>query len=61
MIRRRMPIVLPPFQDHLSKAAAHYWRTLEVQHQKQMAGMDHGRRSAVTGGKQMDGFCKLVD
>jgi hypothetical protein len=61
MIRRRMPIVLPPFQNRLSKAVAHYWRTLEDQTRKQKAGMDHGRRSAVTGGKQMDGFCELVD
>jgi len=61
MIRHRMPIVLPPFQDRLSKAVAHYWRTLEAQTHKQKAGLDRGRRSAVTGGKQMDGFCELVD
>src|SRR5450759_156570 len=61
MIRRRMPIVLPPFQDRLRKAVAHYWRTLAEQSHKQQAGKDHGRRSAVTGGKQMDGFCELVD
>jgi hypothetical protein len=61
MIRRRMPIVLPPFQDRLSKAVAHYWRTLAAQTHKQKAGLDRGRRSAVTGGKQMDGFCELVD
>jgi hypothetical protein len=61
MIRRRMPIVLPPFEDRLRKAVAHYWRTLAAQSTKQKAGMDHGRRSAVTGGKQMDGFCELVD
>lgn len=61
MIRRGMPIVLPPFEDRLRKAVAHYWRTLESQSQRQKAGMDHGRRSAVTGGKQMDGFCDLVD
>jgi hypothetical protein len=61
MIRRRMPIVLPPFEDRLRKAVAHYWRTLAAQSTKQKPGMDHGRRSAVTGGKQMDGFCELVD
>jgi hypothetical protein len=61
MIRRQMPIVLPPFEDRLRKAVAHYWRTLEAQAHKQKAGMDHGRRSAVTGGRQMDGFCDLVD
>jgi hypothetical protein len=61
MIRRRMPIVLPPFEDRLHKAVAHYWRTLVAQSSKQKPGTDHGRRSAVTGGKQMDGFCELVD
>ena len=61
MIRRRMPIVLPAFQDRLSKAVARYWRTLEAQTHKQKAGLDRGRRSDVTGGKQMDGFCELVD
>jgi hypothetical protein len=60
MIRRRMPIVLPPFEDRLSEAVVHYWRTLEAQKGKQKAGTDHGNRSAVTGGKQMDGFCALV-
>ena len=61
MIRRRMPILLPPFEDRLRKAVAHYWRTLEGQSHKQKAGVDHGRRGAVTGGKQIDGFCELVD
>jgi hypothetical protein len=56
-----MPIVLPPFEDRLRKAVAHYWRTLAGQSHKQKAGVDHGRRGAVTGGKQMDGFCELVD
>jgi hypothetical protein len=35
------------------------WRTLEGQSHKQKAGVDHGRRGAVTGGKQMDGFCAV--
>jgi hypothetical protein len=56
-----MPIVLPPFENRLRKAVAQYWRTLAAQSNRQKAGMDHGRRSAVTGGKQMDGFCELVD
>jgi hypothetical protein len=60
MILRRMPIVLPPFEVRLRKAVAHYWGTLDAQAHKQRAGKDHGRRSAVTGGKQMDGFCELV-
>jgi hypothetical protein len=61
MIRRRMPIVLPPFEDRLRKAVAHHWGKLAAQSSKQKAGTDHGRRSAVTGGKQMDGFCELVE
>jgi hypothetical protein len=56
-----MPIVLPPFEDRLSKAVAHYWRVLDAQFSKQKTGIDHGRRAAVTGGKQMDGFCSLVE
>ena len=61
MIKRHMPIVLPRFENRLSRAVAHYWHTLEAQKQKQKAGTDHGNRSAVTGGKQMDGFCGLVE
>jgi hypothetical protein len=61
MIRRRMPIVLPPFEDRLRDAIAQYWGTLETQAQKQRHGVDHGRRGAVTGGKQMNGFAELVD
>ncbi len=56
-----MPIVLPRFEDRLRTAVAHYWRTLDAQSTKQKAGTDHGRRAAVTGGKQMDGFCRLVE
>ncbi|HYA34194.1 MAG TPA: PaeR7I family type II restriction endonuclease, partial [Candidatus Binataceae bacterium] len=56
-----MPIRLPPFHDKLREAVAHYWNTLSVQSDKQRAGeADRGRRAAVTGGKQMDGFCRLV-
>ena len=61
MIRHRMHIVLPLFEDRLRKAVAHSSRTLGARSSKQKPGMDHGRRSAVTGGKQMDGFCELVD
>ena len=60
MIRRRMPIVVPPYEELLKEAVAHYWRTLESQKKKQKVGTDHGNRSSVTGGKQLDGFCALV-
>jgi hypothetical protein len=54
--------VLPKnYEVHVKGAVAHYWETLGVQGKKQAAGSaDRGSRSAVTGGKQMDGFCQLV-
>lgn len=56
-----MPSVLPRFEPLLKRAVAHYWRTLNEQSAKQKAGdADRGARAAVTGGKQMDGFCELV-
>lgn len=56
-----MPSVLPPLKPLVSKAVAHYWRTLNEQSAKQSsADRDRGGRAAVTGGKQMDGFCELV-
>lgn len=56
-----MPSILPPLKDLLRKAIAHYWQTLNEQSTKQKSGdADRGGRAAVTGGKQMDGFCELV-
>ena len=44
-----------------AKAVAHYWKTRATQRNKQEVGgrADHGFRSAVTGGAQMDGFIDL--
>jgi hypothetical protein len=57
-----MPVVLPAFETRLRAAVAHYWKTLLQQSAKQKTGdSDRGHRSAVTGGKQMDGFCQLVN
>jgi len=43
------------------EAVAHYWRTLTNQGARQRENdADRGGRAAVTGGKQMDGFCKVV-
>lgn len=43
------------------EAVAHYFVTLNKQGEKQRQGnADRGGRAAVTGGKQMDGFCRLV-
>lgn len=49
--------------EELTKVAvAHYWTTLDSQAARQQsgAGADRGARAAVTGGKQMDGFCRLI-
>lgn len=57
-----MPIVLPPFEGRVRAAIAHYWKTLDTQAEKQKIGdADRGGRAAVTGGKQMDKFCELVN
>lgn len=53
---------VPPDHAALTRdAVAQYWNTLELQGSKQRAGSaDRGKRAAVTGGKQMNGFCRLV-
>ncbi|HEX3697003.1 MAG TPA: PaeR7I family type II restriction endonuclease, partial [Polyangia bacterium] len=61
-----MPFVrvnVPTFESRLNAAIAHYWKALDAQAAKQGESKtsDRGRRAAVTGGKQMDGFCKLVN
>lgn len=46
----------------VKKAVAHYWKTLQGQSAKQIKGnADKGGRAAVTGGRQMDGFCTVVN
>lgn len=46
----------------ISKAISFYWQTRRQQLNKQTTSgrSDHGARSAVTGGAQMDGFIKLI-
>ncbi len=48
--------------SRLRKAVRHFWQTRQEQSNRQLgAGAgDRGTRSAVTGGKQMDGFIRLV-
>jgi hypothetical protein len=50
------------YDDLLKRAVAHYWNCLDEQAARQGTGSasDRGRRAAVTGGKQMDGFAALV-
>ena len=50
-------------QKRLREAIEHFWSTRETQAQKQGAKSgtrDAGTRTAVTGGRQMDGFVSLV-
>lgn len=57
-----MRLVPDNYTTYLKKAVAHYWRTLDRQSSRQRTGdADRGGRAAVTGGKQMDGFCHLVN
>lgn len=53
----------PKKYDPLIKSAvAHYWKTLDGQSKKQSRdNSDKGGRKAVTGGKQMDGFCHVIN
>jgi hypothetical protein len=56
-----MSVVLQGYEVRVRKAVAHYWHTLGAQASRQRSReADRGTRAAVTGGKQMDGFCELV-
>jgi hypothetical protein len=51
------------YRDRVSKAVRHYWKVRTQQHKKQGSATgkkDTGYRSAVTGGKHLDGFIKLL-
>jgi len=49
------------YEGQLQSAVRHFWatRTAQVTAQKKRKSKDQGGRSAVTGGKQMDGFISL--
>jgi hypothetical protein len=53
--------IVRDFPVRLGDAVAHYWRTRTGQRDRQVetGKVDHGLRSAVTGGAQMDGFIDL--
>ncbi|MCX5795030.1 MAG: PaeR7I family type II restriction endonuclease [Elusimicrobia bacterium] len=56
-----MPVLLKDLEKRVSLAVSHYWKTLASQSRRQRSGdADRGGRTAVTGGKQMDGFSRLV-
>lgn len=51
------------YRDRLAKAVKHFWKVRAQQHKKQgttTGKKDAGSRSAVTGGKHLDGFIKLL-
>lgn len=53
----------PRLEKKLRKAIKHFWNTRETQAKKQgskTGSRDAGDRTAVTGGRQMDGFVSLV-
>ena len=52
---------LTNLNERTASAVARYWRTRSAQRQRQERSgkADQGLRSAVTGGKQMDGFIDL--
>jgi Restriction endonuclease XhoI len=53
----------PDLEKGLRQAIRHFWNTRETQAQKQgskTGARDAGFRTAVTGGRQMDGFISLV-
>lgn len=53
----------PKLERALREAIKHFWITREAQAQKQgskTGSRDSGARTAVTGGRQMDGFISLV-
>jgi hypothetical protein len=56
-----MADVLRGLAERSGQAVAHYWKTRAAQRakQEQSGSADQGRRSAVTGGAQMDGFIDL--
>jgi len=55
-----MSISLEGYREKVASAVRHYWTTLGVQAGRPGAGRDTGNRVAVTGGRQMEGFCDLV-
>jgi hypothetical protein len=54
--------LLNELDRHVQNAVAFYWKTRssQVDRQKAKNTLDQGLRSAVTGGKQMDGFIALL-
>jgi len=56
-----MSISLADYEQRAVEAVALFWKTRGAARAKQTAGVDLGGRSAVTGGKNMDGFIELLE
>ncbi|HEY9715090.1 MAG TPA: PaeR7I family type II restriction endonuclease, partial [Chroococcales cyanobacterium] len=53
----------PYWRNRLSEAIQHFWKTRQKQADRQgtrSGARDSGSRTAVTGGKQLDGFVELL-
>src|SRR6266536_4342311 len=58
-----MPDLPRNLQDRLKKAIIHFWKARSSQAERQglrSGEKDRGGRSAVTGGKHLDGFVQLI-
>lgn len=55
-----MSISLGNFEERAAEAVSTFWRTRGAARAKQATGVDVGNRSAVTNGKNMDGFVDLI-
>jgi hypothetical protein len=55
-------MIMRDLEAGLREAIRHFWRTRQLQSTRQAESddRDRGGRGAVTGGKQMDGFVRLV-
>ncbi len=65
IVMSKMPESVVPigYEEIVRRAVSHYWATLGAQGLRQrdrQGDADRGNRGAVTGGRQMDGFCSLV-
>lgn len=58
----QMGVILSDLGTRVPHAVAHYWTTLEKQSRKgkKKGSVSQGSRGKVVGGKQMDGFAKLI-
>lgn len=58
-----LSVKIEGYEQRLKRAVAQYWMTVTAQTERQSAAgvaKDTGHRTAVTGGKQMNGFCDLI-